>query len=113
MQLFEALYFCKVLVQDRFKDHLTQLSEGVVIIVLADRKINVVARDCFLEKVDCDLQKPELFLVLVTMSYLLLQGVQAVEKLEELDDEVGTLFVDDEAVDGPGVESEPVGVVVH
>lgn len=92
------------------ENELGELGEGVVVVVLADGEVYEVP--CYAVYVDLHLHSDVFVEFLIDVSGDPL-GSHAFKSLQVLADNFGYLFEDDESIDVPGVESEPVAPIVH
>lgn len=75
------------MVQNALKDALTDLGEGLVLIILTNCKIDVVTKDEFLKHFHENFLEPKYLFVLVTIPQRFSGGLEAIECLNELHNE--------------------------
>lgn len=112
VQLVVGVQGREVLADDALEDQLAHVRECLIVVVLADRKVDVPARNEAVHHADEHLDVLVDLLVHVVVLQRLALRRQALELLHELDHEAGRLLVDDEAVDGPRVELEAITGIV-
>ena len=105
VDLFVSLQLLEVALGYAGEDHLGQDCENAIIVVLANGKVHVVACDHVVVQLTDDLDVLPLFLVDIRLDLLLLETVPQLEQLNHI---LRRLFEDDQAINGPGVETQSV-----